>query len=114
MKNLRAVRNILKWDFQINIAFANCIEFLVHSWLPHFPVVLECRRKSWVVICANFSLFHSIDVSVLFDKLFEKLVVGWVVSSDFVVENHRRVEIAWILEPIVALYEELTLELSLE
>ena len=114
MKDLRSVGDILESNFRINISFANCVELFVDCWFPHFSVVLECRRKSWVVIRSNFSLFHSVDVAISLNELFEKLIVRWVVPSDFVVEDNSWVEIAGVFERAVALDEELTLELSFE
>ena len=114
MEYLCAVWDVLKSNFRIDISFANCVELFVDCWLPHFSVVLECGRKSWIVICANFSLFHSVDVAISLNELFEKLIVGWVVSSEIVVENNSWIEVAGIFERAIALYEELTLELSFE
>ena len=48
------------------------------------------------------------------NELFEKLIVGWVVSSEIVVENNSWIEVAGIFERAVALDKKLTLELSFE
>ena len=106
--------NVLKLYFQIDIAVSNCVEFFVDGWLPHRSVVFESRRKSWIVIGANFSLFNSVDVAISLIELLEKLVVGWVVPSDIIVKNDSWFVIAWIFERTVALNEELTVELSFE
>ena len=72
------------------------------------------QRESWIIFDANFSLFDGVDVTISLNELFEKLIVCWVVPSDFVVENDRRVEIAWVLETTVALNEKLSFKLLLE
>ena len=76
--------------------------------------MFESRRESWIVVCSDFSLFDGVDVSVSFDKLFKKLVIGRMMLSEFVVDNDCWVEIAWVLEATVALNEKLSFKLSLE
>ena len=53
-------------------------------------------------------------MAISLNELFEKLIVRWVVPSDFVVEDNSWIEIAWVFERAVALDEKLTLELSFE
>ena len=53
-------------------------------------------------------------MAISLNELFEKLIVRWVVPSDFVVEDNSWVEVAGIFERVVALNEELTLQLAFE
>ena len=73
--------------------------------------MFESRRESWIIVYSNFSLFDGVTVS--FDKLLKELIIGRMMSSEFVVENDGRVEIAWVFETIVALNEKLSFKLSL-
>ena len=108
------MRDILESNFQIYVAVANRVELLFDGWLPHCFVVFVSRRESWIIFGSNFSLFDGVDVTISLNELFEKLIICWMVPSDFVVENDRRVEIAGIFERAVALNEELTLQLAFE
>ena len=108
------MRDILKSYLQIDVAVANRVELLFDGWLPHCSVVFVSRRESWIIFGSNFSLFDGVDVTISLNELFEKLINCWVVPSDFVVENDRRVEIAWVLETTVALNEKLSFKLSFE
>ena len=76
--------------------------------------MFESRREGWIVVSSNFTLFDGVDVSVSFDKLLKKLIIGWMMLSEFVVDNDCWDEIAWIFERAIALDEELTFKLSLE